>query len=109
MGISNRLTTTASVTQTTRTSDGLGGFTVSQTTVTASLACRISIKRVKERNLGEQVKSEGGYTVFVLDTTTLSPGMILTADDRDYEILNIRRPSRGVHLELDAEYLEDRN
>jgi ABC-type transporter Mla maintaining outer membrane lipid asymmetry permease subunit MlaE len=109
MGISARLTTTASVVTTTRTTDGLGGFTtLTPSTVTSALMCRISMKVKSERDLGEQVKSKGDHTIFILATTTISPGMVLTADGRDYEILNVRRPSRGTHLELDAEDLENR-
>ena len=109
MALANRLNSLALVRKFLRFYDGLGGYVKTPSTVDASMACRISAKSNKERDIGNQIKALGNYVGFVLYTTVLEPGMTMTVDGMVYEILEIKRPSRGSHLELMLENLEDRD
>lgn len=106
MGISSRLTTTAAHTRIARSSNGRGGFTQSWSSQ-GNVSCRISMKSSSERSVANREEGIGTYKVFILSSEDIQVHDRLTVGSLVYEILGISRPSRGDHLELDAELIEE--
>ena len=107
MGISSRLTTTASVRRVSRTADSQGGFTHGETTV-GNISCRISMKNADERLRANKEEGLGSYKVFTLTTADLQVGDDLVVGSLRYEVIALIRPSRGNHYEWEADLIESR-
>lgn len=111
MSITNRLTTTAAITRPARTADGQGGYTIVDNSV-GNISCRISTNNRRgseERNRAGREEGLGHYTIFTLTTADIKVGDTLSANSLSYEILSIVRPSRGNHLQFQADLIEPRS
>ena len=106
MGITGRLKSTAVHKRKSRTTDSRGGSTLTFTTVTASLACRVSMKGSSERERANREEGIGNYKIYVGPTDIVKMFDTLTVDSREYEIVGISRPSRGLHIELEGLLIE---
>jgi hypothetical protein len=107
MGITSRLNSTAVVKRKSRAADGRGGSTITYATAIASVSCRISVKGSSERFLGDKVDSSSNHVIFVLSSTAVKLHDQYIVGTDTYEILGINKPSRGNHLELDAQLIRD--
>lgn len=106
MGISSRLTTTATHTRISRASNSRGGYTQTWSSQ-GSVSCRISRRSTTERTVALREEGLGQYTIYVLSSEDIQVHDRLTANSLVYEIVGITRPSRGIHLELDAKLIEE--
>ena len=105
MSLADRLDSTGAVTRKSRTTNNVGGFTVTATTQVTSVACRVALSGTVEVERGDKVISEGMYRIFVLSATATDAVKIhdtVTVSTIEYEIVSIRRPSRGNHLEWET-------
>lgn len=105
MPISDRLNTTAIVNRKSRSSDGRGGNTYTYATHIASISCRISVKSNTERFLGDQVDDKASHVIFIAVGSDIKPQDQFVDGSDTYTITGVRKPSRGAHIELDAELI----
>ena len=105
MGIASRLKDTAVVNRKSRSTNGRGGNTYTYTTHIASLSCRVSMISSSERFLGDKVDSQSNYKIFILSGSDikLSDQFVIGSDT--YTVNSINKPSRGTHIELEAELI----
>lgn len=106
MGIAGRLNSTAVHKRKSRTTDSRGGSTLTYATITASIACRVSMKSSSERLRADREEGIGNYKIYVGPTDIVKMFDTLTVDGREYEIVGISRPSRGLHIELEGLLIE---
>ena len=105
MGISSRLTTTAAHTRISRVANGRGGQTQSWASQ-GNVLCRISMKSSSERIIANREEGIGNYKIFIDDTEDVQMHDRLTVSGLVYEVVGIIRPSRGLHIELEALLIE---
>jgi hypothetical protein len=106
MGIASRFNSTAVHKRKSRSTDSRGGQTFTFATETTALPCRVSMKGSLERERADREEGLGNYLVFVGPSATVKVHDTLTVGSLVYEVVGISRPSRGLHLELDAELVE---
>lgn len=105
MALSSRLNSTATIFRKTRTTDNRGGSTITYTTATSNVSCRVSMKSSSERFLGDKVDSSATHKIFVLSSVTVQLHDRFTIGSDNFHITGINKPSRGDHFELDAELI----
>ena len=105
MGIASRLNATAVVNRKSRSTNSRGGNTYTYATHIASLSCRVSIKGSSERFLGDKVDSNASHVIFIASGSDIKIGDQFVISTDTYTINGINKPSRGNHIELDAELI----
>ena len=106
MSITSRLNSTALVMRKARTTNNRGGNTTAHTTTAyAALLCRVSMNGSGERFLGDKVDSNASHTIFIASGSTIKLSDEFTVGSDTYTINGINKPSRGAHIELDAELI----
>ena len=105
MPISSRLKDTAIVNRKSRSTNGRGGNTYTYATHLASLSCRVSMKGSVERYLGDKVDSKANHVIFIASGSDIKLSDQFVVGSDTYTINGINKPSRGAHIELDAELI----
>lgn len=106
MSITSRLNSTALVMRKARTTNDRGGNTTAHTTTAyASLDCRVSIKGSSERFLGDKIDSNASHVIFIASGSTIKLSDQFVVGSDTYTINGINKPSRGAHIELEAELI----
>ena len=105
MPISDRFNSTAAVNRKSRSTDGRGGNTYTYATVYSSLSCRVSMKSSSERFLGDKIDSNASHVIFIASGSTIKLSDQFVVGSDTYTINGINKPSRGAHIELDAELI----
>lgn len=105
MGITSRLKDTAVVNRKSRSTNSRGGNTYTYATHIASLSCRVSMMRSSERFLGDKVDSQANYKIFILSGSDIKASDQFVVGSDTYEVNAINKPSRGNHIELEAELI----
>jgi len=90
------LNNTFSVSRVTRTSDGMGGWSISYTPQDDVLG-RMRPATTAERTIAQQQQRELTHVLYVRATSDVQRGDLVTGDGVTVEVLGVREPSRADH------------